>query len=417
MTTPQPPAAPAFELSFKPIAIHTADGPALTAAAPDTVRDAWVGRDGGERRSGRLPYPLTPGRWKVARASDLAPDLFPDAVYESGDRVLVTGASLWQLFDLGGHSLATGRIGGGGATLDPSRRCFYAADPTGPLKAWKLADGAPAYAIEPFFGAEFERVHVARHGDAITIASVERPTDPHSPRRPDLTALEVQRVPESPAVTPLGFLERTDRTGKLMLSSTDVAIAGSAAGLVIASHDTIYLAGPDLQVGAALRGEFESLALSLDESDRLYLLARRAGHTSVACIERDGRRRFDCEVAEIAAADARPAAVGLDHRVWVRAGNRVTVISPDGRVLATAVETAPVAGLTLTADGWALVTEGASIVALRPVEKPGVPPSFERHLLFTSPDGALVTPAILVSSGQLLVGSAKRVLRLEASLE
>ena len=420
MTTPPPgtPPAPAYELPFAPIAIHDAGGAAALAPAPsDTLRDAYVGPFGGERRNGRLAWPLTPGHWSIETSWDLLPDLYPRAVYATGDRVLVHGGDLWQLFAADGRSLAKGRLGAGGTTLDPARGCFYAADPTGPLRVWKLADGAAAFAIEPYFGANYERAHVARHGDAITIGSIERVSDPHGGHRPKVTALEVQRVAEAPAVTRAGFLERTDRPGKLMLSSADVAIAGSETGLVVASHDTIYLAGPDLKIASALRGSFDALAVSLDERDRIVLLARAGTETFVWMLERDGRRLFACDVEAIAAADVTPPAIGLDHRVWVRAGRRLTAIGPEGRRLATGVAAAPYAGLTLTRDGWALATEGSSVVALRPATTAKEAGTFERHVLFTAPDGPLATPAVLLADGKMVVCSGRRLYRLAASLE
>ena len=420
MTTPNPDSrsAPAYELSFAPTAIHDAGAPVDSApAAPNPERDAWIGPFGGERRNGRQSIALTPGHWKIVGASDFTPDLYPTEIATAGDRVLLNGASLWQLFDTAGHSIARGVIGRGGATMDAGRRCFVAADPTGPIKVWNLGDGAFRYAIEPYFGADFERAHVARHGDSLTIASIERVTDPHSSRIPKTTALEVQRIGESPAVTSIGLLERTDRIAKLMLSSAEVAIAGSSEGLVVASHDTIYFAGPDLRIHSALRGEFESLALSLDERDVVYLIGRQSARAFLWRLERDGRRLYDCELPGLSATDVTPPAVGLDHRAWVRDGARLTVVSPTGRVLATTTLSNPIAGLTLTPDGWALVTQGASILAMRPADRPGSTPAFDSHLLFTCPDGALTTPALLLADGRMVVGSSKKLYQLEASLQ
>ena len=47
----------------------------------------------------------------------------------------------------------------------------------------------------------------------------------------------------------------------------------------------------------------------------------------------------------------------------------------------------------------------------------GNPATIERHVLFTCPDGALLTPALLTGSGQMLCASAKKLYRLSASLE
>lgn len=413
---PQTRPGPAYDLGFRPVKIHAAEATTPPAAVrPDPARDAWLGTAGGERRNGRQPFPLTPGHWKVAATSELAVGMRPGNVVVIGDRVLVQGGLVWQLFGGDGHALAQAPISGG-VTVDPERACFYAADPTGPLHAWKLADGSLAWILEPFFGATYERAHVTRRDDRLLVASIERPSDPHGVQKPSLTALEVQRVPAKPEVNRFGFLERTERLAELMLNSASVKVASGDQGLVVAGPDTLYLPDEDLRIRAALSGDFDPLALSLDERDGIHLIGRHGARTFLWRVERDGRRLWECALDTIEPGAAEPPAIGFDHRTWVFAGERWTVVSPAGRVLATNRESEAIRGLSVTADGWALVTVGRTVVALRPVEKPGTP-AFERHVLFTSPGGPLVTPAILTASGQMWVASAKQLFRLEASLQ
>lgn len=407
---------PAYDLDFKPVKIHAVEAPAPPPPVhPDPARDAWLGTAGGERRNGRQPYSLTPGHWKVMKSAELALGMGPENLVVLGDRVLVQGTLVWQLFDRDLHAIAQNPVSGG-VIVDPERACFYAGDPTGPLKAWKLTDGTLAWILEPFFGATYERAHVTRRGDRLLVASIERPSDPHGVQKPSLTAIEVQQVPASPEVSRFGFLENGERLASLMLNSAQVKIAGGEANLVVAAPDTLYLPDEHLEIRAALAGEFEPLAVSLDEEDGIHLVGRHRGRAFLWRVERDGRRLWDCDLGPMEPGEARPPAIGFDHRTWVWAGARLTAVSPAGKVLASATEPEPIRALTVTADGWALATEGRSVVALRPVEKAGTP-GFERHVLFTSTGESLATPAVLTASGGMMVATRKELLRLEASLQ
>ena len=57
------------------------------------------------------------------------------------------------------------------------------------------------------------------------------------------------------------------------------------------------------------------------------------------------------------------------------------------------------------------------MVALRPATTAKEAGTFERHVLFTAPDGPLATPAVLLADGKMVVCSGRRLYRLAASLE
>src|SRR5574340_42988 len=153
-------------------------------------------------RNSRLPVavglaPRVP-RWQ----SPLGAGLTPQFVTQDGDRVLVHGEGFWQLFDLAGKSVATGRYSAGNMFMDAPHGLFYGIDQNGYVSAWKLQDGARAFVFPSAYGDTYTKTLLARAGDSFVIVEAQAEPPGGSSGTGSDSAVEAQILAEPVRVDP-----------------------------------------------------------------------------------------------------------------------------------------------------------------------------------------------------------------------
>ena len=361
-----------------------------------------------DRLNSRIGVSVPEGVWEVRWQADLAPGLEPAFVLRAGNRILVQGRDLWQLFDRMGESVAVQRVAGSDVVLDPVNKLLYHAMPNGTLGAYQWAEERPAFTLMLLFGAEFERVYFARRGPRMVVASVEQRVDPHAPEPTELALVEVQDLGDPPRASDMKILTSAQLLASVQRKTNVLHAAMNDDTLVVATPGLVEFFDIDLQPAAHFEGRFTPRALSLDEMGRVYLIVEAedaSGETHPALWILSANAEIQVEVA-IPAHPAgvyaySPPIVGYDHRVYVLLGNRVLALSPEGETLWTTATGEAIAGAVVTADGKLLVTAGGVLLSL---DAGG-----ERKGIFLVDGDRWTTPPVLTDRQRVLVASERHL--------
>jgi hypothetical protein len=358
---------------------------------------------GNQQQNSRVPFALPSGSWEVQWRAEWEPAVRPVFVFQEDDRILVRGEE-WRLLDANGRVVFSGAGGGGSVVLDSPHGLFYRMTSNGDLSAVRLSDGKPRFQHQPSRGDVFTRPLIARRGDRILIGGNERMLDPTGIKLPAESTLEILDVPEPVETSGLGTLTSGTVAGMLQLPSPKVQFAAGADTIVAAAPGRIWIVDWDLNIRKTLEGDFNPLALTLDEAGRLYIVTRKNDRLALWLLTPEGDRLFAFELPSGTPDLTVPPVVGYDHRVYLIAGRQILAVGADGRLEWTKPATAAVGGAVVTASGELLLTEGDSIASW---DAQG-----QRTVLFSSGGDAFKTPPILTVNGRLLAASATRLYNL-----
>jgi hypothetical protein len=319
----------------------------------------------------------------------------------------VQGIDLWQLFDREGGSVAVQRLAASDVVLDPGQGLLYHAALNGTLSAYQLRDGQPAFTLGLLFGSEFERVFFARRGHRMVVASVEQRVDPHEPEAPEYALVEVQDLGDPIQADDIKILTSARLLTSLQRSATVLQAAMHQDTLVIATPGKVEMADLDLTILATYEGAFTPLAMSLDETGRIYLVVQieedeQARRYALWVLSSAGQRLVE---VDLPAQDRyTPPIVGYDHHIYLAHGDSLHALSPEGEHLWTKYGGGLIAGAVATADHRVLVAGGGWLSAF---DAAG-----ERTMVFMHDGASWVTPPVLTEHGDILIATEQHLYRL-----
>jgi hypothetical protein len=282
--------------------------------------------------------------------------------------------------------------------VDAAHNLFLYINPDAYLEARRLTAGEHEFRILPAYGDIYSRIHLARQGNRVAIAGVERELDPHGGHPATHSLVEVIDLGASPKADDLGFLSNASALGTLLIPVPRLVAASSPDLIVAATHDWVYLINWDLQVQAGLEGSFDPQAISLDESGRIYLLAERGGVQSLLLLKSGGERLYSLDLPPASARPLAPPIVGFDHTVYVLSGSRIFAVDAVGHQKWTK-SAASITGAVITADNRLVVADGGGVAVY---DEAGEKTELLRQ-------AGLVTPPVLTREGELLVASRSAV--------
>jgi hypothetical protein len=378
----------AVELESPPLRIHSLPGaipPPRAAATPAAVTH----RFGSPALNGRLGEPLPDGDWKVRWEADLEPGLNTAAVLSGWDRLLVWGWLGWQLFDAAGKAVASGPLDSADVLLDDQEPLIFLVDGAGKFSARRADSGAQAYLLEAPSRRLFQVSFLARYRQHLVAGSASRPPQPHAAVMPHTCVVQAHRLDG----------ERAAVERELTRDVAQVLMAMHQDTLAIATGNRIYLAGANLNIRAAIEGEFEPLAMSLDEAGRIYLIVRDHQGQALWVVTPEGGRVVSYRLPAGARAGTVPPLVAYDHQVYILASGRLLAIGPSGKLLWEQAVSEAAAG-SVSADGALLLANGADLVRFTA--------SGERRTLHQFGEW-LRAPAIVTAAGELIAATGNRL--------
>jgi len=348
---------------------------------------------------------LPHGTWEVRWKTQLNPD-FPAAfVLQEGDRI-VTDSPASQLFDTAGTAVGPmERVTSGPMFLTTTGGFVYRMLPTGYLVASHPIDGKQAFVFLPEMGDMLSRTLLTRQRTRLLIAGSERALDPHGRVKPTRSVLQVMEINEPVQTREPGLLSSGRSLGALYVTSLGLVAAAGSDLIAAAVPNRIYLVDWALKVSLALTGDFTPEQISLDNAGRIYLIAKVAHTTELWLLDREGNRLYTFDLGNNIARFPIPPAIGYDHTAYIAAGPNLTAISAEGKQLWSHPDEGRIAGLSVTADGQVLMSQGKSIVAWSPAG--------ERRVIASLPE-AVAIPPVLTASGDLLAASSKTLYCLHA---
>lgn len=374
------------------------------SAPPVAVPGAGTrGAEGGADRAGRAPGPLPAAKsWERRAAWPLERAAEPSFVAAGSGWTYVAGGYSWSLLGGDGKLVARGPKGRGDGSFDPQAGIVYVPDAEGSLKAIRADGGQEAFWAALFMAGDFSRSYVARVGEVLVVAGVERAQPHGSPHVPTLSCLQTLPVAR-PDVGPTGQLRPGGGPGPVLFTTLSLRVAAAGSSIVVAEPDRLLWFDPDLHVTACVKGTFMAESLSVDEAGRAHLVVeeppeRGRRRRSLWVVDREGRRSLNVALQRpMAQAPALgPALVGYDHRVVLAGGGQVAAWSFDGTLAWARPLATPVAGGAVTVDGHVLIADGKELVAFDP--------DGQRRLLATFPD-PLVTRPVLTDDRTILVAT------------
>lgn len=394
------------------------DGPVRPPAAPEPIRpaqtpltapqaappaDAEVIRAFvNDERNSRLARPVgDQGTWHVRWKTELPRTLRPSELCTAGDRIVLRGGGLWQLYGANGPELALKPLGKSPVTLDPRHGLLFAADNSGQLVAYRLKDGERAFSLMVGSVGRFEPIFVARRDHRLITTSKLRDTHPDGPP-PEKTMIEVVNLGDAPKSwnQPGGAHPVKD----LVRESYRLLTALNGDVITLATEDRVYLLDADLQIRQALAGSFIPFEMSLDEAGRIYLLVQAEGRTALWLLSPRGERWYSFVFPPGVGDVVRPPIVAYDHTAYIVTGERILSVAPDGKLNWMRSAAGSIAGAAISADDVLLTAEGNALTAW---DAQG-----QRRVLYEFVGEALATAPALTSDGDLLVATRTALYRL-----
>ena len=303
------------------------------------------------------------------------------------------GISEWLLWDTAGTALARGALDTGGMTIDPGRGVFYVMTPSGYLAARHLTDGSAAFFMQVEYGNVFGHPYLAPLKNLLLASGRERQLIPNatSPLAASLQLMDLGAHLEMDKDRLLTSF-RTIKT--LMRSGGTLLTALNGDSVVLATDDHLYLASTDLTVRKIYTGRFEPVAMSLDESGNMYIVARGL-HTRPTLFACTPEGRLFCSVGLRDGLEAKtpPPIIGFDHTVFVLQGQRVHAFHQTGLPRWSTFGGGQVAGGIVTPDGTLVTTAGSQLSSFDP--------DGHRTVLRHFPGEALCTPPLLCADGSM----------------
>lgn len=379
----------AVALETPPVRIFSLPGAAPLPSAQASPLTAVTHRFGNPALNSRLSVALPDGTWKLRWQTDLQSGLNPAAVLSGPNRLLVWGWQGWQLFEPDGKALANGLLDSSDVFLDPQDSVLYAVDNMGRFSARRADNGDRSFALDGPSVRRFQVAFIARHQQYLIVSGVARLPQPHAVVKPHTSVLQSHSLSPGAAM-----LER-----ELMRDAPQVLTAMSRDTVMIAASNHVYLLGTDLNIRAAMEGDFEPLAMSVDEVRRIYLIIRDRQGQAFWVLTPEGRLLVSYRLPGGLRAGSVPPLVDYRHQAYILADGRLFAISPEGKLLWEQT-VSPAALGSIAANGVLVLANGSELDA--------VAPDGQRRTLHQF-DEWLRAPAILTAQGELIAATEHRL--------
>ncbi len=385
--------------------------PGVAAPAPAAAKPGGTGYIcpfANAAANSRSSFGLMEGELKPRWSVDLPASLSPRFVLQDRDRVLLYGGE-WILLDMQGRTITSGVSAGWPATLDMAHELFYRMISSGHMAAARTADGSMRFTQLPSQGDVFSRRLIVRRGDRILVAGNERALKPldRGPKAEMRSTVDAVDVAEPIKTSSMGTLRPTAPEKMLYLPSEKIQFAATDQLVAAAAPGRIYIIDWNLQVPRTLEGSFEPLAMSLDETGRIYLVVKREGQADALwLITPEGALVYSFEFPQGTPALDLPPIVAYDHRVYLIAGRQILSLGVDGKLNWTRPTEGPVGGAVALPDGRLLVSEGEWIAVWDAEGK--------RTNLYRAQGEMFRTAPVPAASGDILAATATHLYCLTA---
>jgi len=376
--------------------------PSWTTTQPAVDAGGWSRAFGNNRLNSRSSYSPGRGPWTLRWKCDLPGSPAPPAqfVLADADRIAVQTDSDWKLYDTDGALIGQG-VHAGGLLLDGPFETLFFPDTDGDISARKLSDARSRFTIEAFFDESFARTYFARREDALFVLGVELDIDPHRHHRPELSVAQFIHMGEEPKVDLDGYLEPQLGPQPLLRKSTRVLAVLGESRVTLATPGAIYQVNFKLEIVDSFGGEFNPIAMSLDEQDRICLLVDAEGVRQVWLLTPLGKRIMASRLPAPLHAAAHPPIIGYNRRIYMHTSSHIAAIEPDGSLAWMRPALHRFGGVAITADDKLLASDGGEIVYFGP--------SGERVTVHDFKSDRLATAPVLTDKGELIVAGEKHL--------
>ncbi len=321
----------------------------------------WARNFGNNCLNSRSALPLGLHAWQIAWKLRLDPALNPTSLLLADNRIMLAGSLAWELADRRGKSLSRGIHAPGDLVLDPAQGLMIHTQLSSMIAGVDLADGALRFKCLGVHGADFQRQTIFCTGTRLLSVSYAKQSSPQAPV-PARASLHLRDLGDPIRTSAARDLKSGATLATLHLAAATLRVAMAEGRVVIAARNRLYFTDGYFKIEQAFSGEFEPLALSLDEQRWIYLVVAVNGGRELWILDGDGARRAKLALPAMAGA-IRPPMVGCDHRVWVVSSRRMAAFEADGRAGATIDFNHPAGGAMIADDDQAAVAVGSDILA------------------------------------------------------
>jgi hypothetical protein len=164
---------------------------------------------------------------------------------------------------------------------------------------------------------------------------------------------------------------------------------------------------PELRIRTALRGEFEPVAMSLDEANRLYLVVQEGERQALWVLTPEGRRSISYVLAPHVQVGSVPPIVGRDHAIYIQARDRLISLSAEGKWLWEYVTAEAPAGAAVTSNYALLLASGSQVSAF---DREG-----GRRVLYSFVGESVRSAPVLTPDSRLLIATQRHLYCLEVA--
>lgn len=375
--------------------------------------------------NGRIPHRLPTGSWALRWACQIQHAQRPEAILTTDERVVTAREGVWELFDLDGNQLRHGATESHRPALDPLTNRLWSVAHSGILSAHELSDGARRFVVHTSSGMDFQRVHLDANAERVLLTSIEVIDDIHEGgcsrhaffERVDLgadTAADASGFLRSASLGPhlvfkdddagtRPFASETSRLLHSPQSEPRMLAASLGDNLHLATFDRLYVLDRDLQVLRAFSGQFEPLAMSVDERARTHLVVRTAEGDAYWTIDSQGVRVVSVTLPASPSVFVTPPLVAHNHTSYVVSTHAIHAFRSDVGLLWSFAADEEIVGAVITADDRLLITTNRGVYAL---DARGA----AQGLLAAPVNASFCAAAVLHSSDAMLVATEAQLL-------
>jgi len=358
-----------------------------------------------EQLNARIAARMPEGVWEIKWQVELPKYIRPHYLLQHGDKVIVQGEGQWQLRDLEeGREIALDNQGDSDLAFHPAFSNFCYIDGDGYVVSHQR-NGDVEHLCAVRFAEGVARLMIRRDGDTYFVYSLSYGAPPLG----DGEFWAVEKID-------LGDISKKDETNVLtdkkrlglVLQKTDQLLCPAVHGStsVLATNNRLYLMDDDLKITRAITGDFEPLALSLDEDGLIHVVVHKSNGDTLWVLTPEGELRRSVLLPP-GLKEFRPPVIGFDHHIFLITSGRVLCLDGGGSVKwGDGTKNNP-GGAIVTPDNLLLVSEGSSLLVFGA--------DGERSVLATLEGETLCTPPVLTDRGELLVAGQRRLTCLTAA--
>ena len=351
----------------------------------------------------RLANALPIGKWAVRFSTLLEPAMRPKHILHAADRIILQGDGPWQLFNEKCQSLARGYLDSSDVFLDDTNKLFFFSDSAGMIEARNLADGNRIFSASLLFGFINYRTFITRQNDRLIIVSTEREIDQDAEEedKPKDSTVEILKFNEPQVIDQDGILRSSEIIAELTRKTLLLRSARYDETLVVATKNQICLIDLDLQIKAAIDGEFIPFVISLNNAGIIFMVLFDKDSSKLRAITPNGERIYSTELPPEMMNLNYPPIITYDNRVYLIKNNHLIAFAANGHYLWEYQSKNQIAGAVVTADNQLLISDGMEIGVF---EENG-----RYRTLYEFKDEILQTPPTLTDKGDLVVATDKKL--------